>query len=259
MKQSKKKRTAFQLPQSICFRVTRRCNASCTFCLAPPVEEKKDTTALLSRLAWLLENGVRTIHFCGGEPTLYPELDSLLLFVHEQGGKSKLTTNGIVMRQPLLDVIKKTKTEVKVSLHGDEKHHNALVGREAFHKTVETLQAVRSKNIKVSVQSTLINGKTEMLHWLTAFCIDTGIKRLTILPFIPRGKGGESRADHEFSIPEREALKKLVKETRKKVHGHLDLRWIDFNSKPYHVVEPDGHIVLEGLNESQDVVLGSIS
>ena len=100
----------YDLPLSICFRVTRYCNAHCGFCLAPPDGAHPDVETLLLRIDWLLSHGVNTIHFCGGEPTIHPGLERLLLHVHAQGKKAKLTTNGIKLPEPLLPILRTTDT-----------------------------------------------------------------------------------------------------------------------------------------------------
>src|ERR1022692_592662 len=49
------------LPETICFRVTRYCNARCGFCLAPPDGSHPDADTLIGRLDWAIARGVRTI------------------------------------------------------------------------------------------------------------------------------------------------------------------------------------------------------
>jgi MoaA/NifB/PqqE/SkfB family radical SAM enzyme len=66
------------LPPAICFRITRYCNARCGFCLAPPDGAHPDADTLMHRIDWLAEHSVRTIHFCGGEPTIHPALPQLI-------------------------------------------------------------------------------------------------------------------------------------------------------------------------------------
>jgi MoaA/NifB/PqqE/SkfB family radical SAM enzyme len=120
------------LLQAICFRVTRYCNARCGFCLAPPDGTHPDAGTLMKRIDWLLAHRVRTIHFCGGEPTIHPAIGKLVDHVHMQGAKTKLTTNGIVLSSELISVLRNRRTEVKVSLHGNKEHHDRIVGRKAF-------------------------------------------------------------------------------------------------------------------------------
>ena len=79
------------LPEVICFRVTRFCNAACGFCLAPPDGAHPDVATLIHRIDWVLARGVRTVHFCGGEPTIHPALPQLIGHVHDRGGKTRLS------------------------------------------------------------------------------------------------------------------------------------------------------------------------
>jgi molybdenum cofactor biosynthesis enzyme MoaA len=128
------------LPRSICFRITRNCNANCCFCLAPPDGTTADLATLKHRVDWLLERGVKEIHLCGGEPTIHPALPDLLFHIHSRNAKSKLTTNGIELKEPVMAALRATGTQVKVSLHGDRAHHDRMVGRVAFNQTVHNLQ-----------------------------------------------------------------------------------------------------------------------
>src|SRR5207248_1125122 len=91
-----------RFPQSVCFRVTRACNARCGFCLAPWDGEHPSAEVLLHRIDWLTDRGVRVVHFCGGEPTIHPALGALIARTRERGATARLTTNGIAMPEPLL-------------------------------------------------------------------------------------------------------------------------------------------------------------
>jgi hypothetical protein len=42
------------------------------------------------------------------------------------------------------------------------------------------------------------------------------------------------------------------------LQGRVDVRWLDFSSRPLHVVEADGRVVLEYATESMDTVLCTI-
>ena len=132
-----------RLPRQLCFRVTRHCNARCHFCLAPPEGDQPTAPVLDQRIDWLLARGVDTLHFCGGEPTLHPALGELLQRVRTGGGKNRLTTNAIVLSDRLLLDLRETATAVKVSLHGDQPRHDALVGVSAFKHTSRNLERLR--------------------------------------------------------------------------------------------------------------------
>lgn len=247
--------TQIELPQMICFRVTRNCNARCRFCLAPPEGDQPDEASLKNRIDWLLAHGVKTIHFCGGEPTLHPALTELLMHVHTCGGKNRLTTNAIAIADSLLPVLQTTATEVKVSLHGDQDHHNAIVGVTSFKHTTRNIKKLLDAGVNTSIQTTVVAEQTWVIDWVTRFCLETGVRRLSILPFIPRGKGVDCRDEFALTPFQRRDMRDRVKKKRHLLNGRVDVRWLDFNARPIHVVEVDGRIILEAATETMDKVL----
>ncbi len=244
-----------KLPEMICFRVTRNCNARCRFCLAPPEGDQPDEATLKNRIDWLLARGIKTIHFCGGEPTIHPALTELLVYVHTCGGKNKLTTNAITIADSLLPVLRTTATEVKVSLHGDQDHHNAIVGVTSFKHTTRNIKRLVAAGVNTSIQSTVVAGQSWVIDWLAKFCLEVGVRRLSILPFIPRGKGIDCSDEFAFTPSQRRNLRDLVKKKRHVLNGQIDVRLLDFSAQPIHVVEADGRIILEAATETMDEVL----
>jgi MoaA/NifB/PqqE/SkfB family radical SAM enzyme len=247
------------LPPMICFRVTRFCNARCGFCLAPPDGGiHPPSTLLKDRIDWLFKKGIKTIHFCGGEPTIHHGLPELIAYVNESGKKSKLTTNGITVSDELIDALARSGTEVKVSLHGYKEHHDEMVGRTAFENTTASIKRLMSKGVKTSVQCTIVTGHLDIVDWNIKFCIENKIKRISFLPFIPRGNGYVQRNKYELSVVERRNLYALIKERRRRLVSRIDIRLLDFNARPIHVVESDGRVVLEGATETRDTLICKI-
>jgi MoaA/NifB/PqqE/SkfB family radical SAM enzyme len=249
---------SLNLPESVCFRVTRFCNASCAFCLAPPDGEHPRTDVLAARIDWLRKNGVRSIHFCGGEPTIHPGLAQLVDHVHRAGGNTRLTTNGILLPPMLLSALRRHRTDVKVSLHGDREFHNRIVGRNAFDAATKNLRRLVAAGVRTSVQTTVVSGGEWVVRWMIDFCRAAGVPQLNILPFIPRGDGYRRRDEFELSSTERRSLRELVRRQRIALSGRLDIKWLDFNSGVVPVVEADGRIVFEGASEGSDREIGRI-
>lgn len=245
-------------PQSVCFRVTRACNARCGFCLAPWDGEHPSAETLLHRIDWLTDRGVRTVHFCGGEPTIHPALASLIARARQRGAAPRMTTNGIAMPGPVLEALRRHRVHVKVSLHGGRAWHDRMVGRPAHDAATGTLRRLRSSGVAASVQTTLVAGGGHVLAEMIAFCLDTGVRRLSLLPFIPRGDGAAREAEFALSDAERRALRQAVAAQRRRLGGRLDLRWLDFRTDTAPVVEADGRVLLEGPREASDTLLAVI-
>lgn len=248
-----------ELSNVVCFRVTRHCNARCGFCLAPYDGTEQPSRELLARrIDWLFARGVTTIHFCGGEPTIHPGLIGLVEHVCALGGRTRLTTNAIRIDEAIVRALAKARTDVKVSLHGDRERHNEVVGRDAFDSTTSNLRRLVAANVSTSVQTTVVAGGASVVNWAAAFCVANRVRKLSILPFLPRGDGLARRGEYELSIAERSALRDLVATTRRSFAGRLDVRWLDFTARPIHAVEPDGRLVLEGASDAHDRVLAVI-
>lgn len=84
----------------------RRCNLACTYCneydrTSAPV----DTEEMLRRIDRLTELGASIITFSGGEPTLHPELDRLIVRVRERGAIATLITNGLLLTRERIEAL----------------------------------------------------------------------------------------------------------------------------------------------------------
>jgi MoaA/NifB/PqqE/SkfB family radical SAM enzyme len=246
------------LPDTVCFRVTRNCNARCGFCLAPADGETADGATLSHRLDWLLSHGVKTVHFCGGEPTIHPALPDLLGRVHARGGKNRITTNAIELPETVLSALRATDALAKVSLHGERAYHNRMVGCDAFDRTVGNLRRLIASGVRTSVQTTVVADGTWVLDWIIEFCLTNRITRLSVLPFLPRGNGNHRREEYGFTMAQLAALQDQVKKKRHALVGRLDLRWLNLTACRIHVVEVDGRILLEGPTEARDSVICQI-
>lgn len=251
----RKSAARINLSEVICFRITRYCNASCGFCLAPPDGAHPSTSILTARIDWLRSHGVRTLHFCGGEPTIHPGLATLIEHVHREGGKTRLTTNGIAIADELISVLRQRRTNVKVSLHGDREHHDKMVGRQAFDSTTQNIRRLLAGGVSTSVQTTVVTGGEWVVDWVARFCREVGIRRLSIMPFIPRGNGSLRRREYGLTADQRGCLRELVKQKRKALCGQLDVRWLDFTARPVLVAEADGRVLLEGATDTADKIL----
>jgi MoaA/NifB/PqqE/SkfB family radical SAM enzyme len=246
------------LPAMVCFRVTRYCNARCGFCLAPPDGAHPPQRVLRERIDWLMARGVRTVHFCGGEPTIHPALAALLTHVHARGGHSRLTTNGITLPEELPAALRAAGTRVKVSLHGDQAMHDALVGRAAYEPATRHLRQLVAAGIPVAVHTTVVASGQGALEEMVRFCLAERVRQLCILPFIPRGSGARTQAEYGLSSAQRAQLREAVRRLRRTLSGRVDLRWLDFSARTIHVVEADGRVVLEGATEALDRLLTTI-
>ena len=130
-----------------------------------------------------------------------------------------------------------------------------MVGVTAFQHTTRNIERLVAFGVKTSIQTTVVGGKTDVIDWMTQYCLDIGVHRLSFLSFIPRGNGTNHRVDFSLTALQRRELHRMIRQKRHALHGRIDIRWLDFNSQVIPVAEPDGRIVLEGATESMDQLL----
>lgn len=245
------------LPEMVCLRVTRACNARCGFCLAPPDGNHPSTETLVRRIDWLFDHGVGGVHLCGGEPTLCRGLSKLLVHIRARSGKIRLTTNGICMPEDVLDQLR-AGAEVKVSVHGDRERHDRIVGCHAYEPAVATIRRLVAKRVHTTVQTTVLAGGAESLDAVVRLSLEIGVRRLSVMPFIPRGNGRDLAPDLRLNDRGRRLARDTVRRIRRRLGGRLEVRWIDLTTRPIHVVEPDGRLMIEGRSEEYDVELARL-
>lgn len=84
--------------------VTRECNQRCRFCSNPPSGHAASIGELTAQVDDLVARGCEGIILTGGEPTLFPELPSLVRHVASRGLPPRVITNGQELADgPLLD------------------------------------------------------------------------------------------------------------------------------------------------------------
>jgi molybdenum cofactor biosynthesis enzyme MoaA len=239
---------------SVCLRVTRVCNARCDFCLAPPDGRDVPLAAVLAQIDWLASEGVRKVHVCGGEPTVRNDLPQIIGAIADHGMASAMTTNAIRMPRGLPAVLATAGTAVKVSLHGPPAAHENMLGRRGADRVERHIGVLRDAGARVSIQTVVSHRFPGAYLYVAEFCLDHGIGKLTLIPFIPRGRGAETAGDHALAPAERRQLAADVLRLRGSERA-LDVRVLDFVTKDYFVVETDGRLMIQRETEAADSVL----
>ena len=127
---------------------SRVCNFRCSYCYVP---EQKDLTHELSReeikdvILQAKELGARKIIILGGEPSIYPHLVEMILFIADQGMEIEMFTNGSGVDRQLATVLADRKVRVVLKLNSrNEKLQDQLAGKKGayaiIHRALAALQ-----------------------------------------------------------------------------------------------------------------------
>ncbi len=146
----------------------------------------------------------RIIHFCGGT-TIHPDLAQLVAHVRASGARRRSPPTpspfptrcrrSFARRAPG----SRSACPATASTTTDRRQ-----GR--LDETTPNLRRLLAAGVATSGQTTVVAGGAWVVDWVARFCLEAGVRRLSVLPFIPRGSGYGRRDEYGFSAPERPAL-----------------------------------------------------
>jgi radical SAM protein with 4Fe4S-binding SPASM domain len=127
--------------------ITSRCNSSCIHCYASASPEaglagELDGTTLVELIGELARIGCFRVRLTGGEPTLRPDLPSMVAVVHEAGMIAELNTNGLFDEGTLRSLLDAGVGDVRLSLEGPAEIDEAIRGAGHHGAAVRTLAAL---------------------------------------------------------------------------------------------------------------------
>jgi MoaA/NifB/PqqE/SkfB family radical SAM enzyme len=244
---------------TICFRVTRSCNLSCSYCQAPPNSKQLSERDLLDVLAWFAGKGTRRIKFTGGEPFVYRGILNLIEGCRSMSMEPTIITNGTHLPQGAIECLITQRARVKVSLHGPRDLHDAIQGAGLYERTLRTLRLLISAGIETSVHTLLYRDNTLDLEKWIAFLAEEGVHKVSFMAFVPRGRGQSLRREWQLSSATSSYLGQRIGDLAELYEGRIVVRYLDFVNMAYLVFETDGQLVWQIGDGSADSYLASVS
>ena len=133
------------------------CNLSCAGC--EQIREYADTMhrrlSLEQCLAAVAECGVPIVSVCGGEPLIYPEIETLVESL-VQAQTRYLCTNGVLLEKKLRGFRPSSRLFINVHLDGMEATHDRMVEREGvFAAAVRGILDAKTAGFQVCTNTTV--------------------------------------------------------------------------------------------------------
>jgi uncharacterized protein len=144
---------------------TLKCNIKCGYCFADGyswVEQKGyDLTKILTSME-TLHNQYRGDHFClhGGECTLIDinDFETIMKKMYEYNGCTSLQTNGYDISDKMIEIFKKYKTHVGISIDGDGElnsirgfPNDKIKNRKYTKKVISNIKRLKKEGISVGL------------------------------------------------------------------------------------------------------------
>lgn len=210
---------------------TRQCNLRCRHCYsnsAPAERYQQDVSQLVEAIGDAARHGYRVVSISGGEPLLYSGLSGLLTGARRLGMHTTVTSNGLLLDAPRIEMLSRCADFLAISLDGAPERHNYLRNApRAFELMQGRLEALRQSGIPFGFLFTLTHENLDDLEWVAEFAVGAGARLLQIHPLEETGRAQSALAGQAPTDIDA-ALAWLVAERLKKrlcgrLRIHLDL------------------------------------
>ena len=235
------------MEKEICWNITARCNQSCKYCHR--FLNIKDLTfeENYSILNNLVESGVNSITWTGGEALLLKEIDKLIKFSHEYGIKNKIITNGKLLNKERIDKIYRYLDSITLSIDSVDDNTNEELGRGRNHyqEIKDILDYIKIKNydIKIRINSVVFKNNLNKFNGLIDFLENYNIYSWRIFKFMPlRETAVKNKDEFNVSMKDYNNVIKLIKE--KSSIKKIDTRIEKDMEKKYVLILANGDIVV---------------
>ncbi len=166
-------------PAQITILITLDCDFSCCFCC---VARSKKSVMALHNFQIVLKNIqpslFSTLSITGGEPSMVADLPMYIEAANAAGYNVNIITNGYsLLNSDLPKSVFKAGNSVSISLHGDEKTHNAITNSKSYKNVLKSLEAVRVNNGRGRILYTLTkyNSNLDSIEYVYDIAVEKGL------------------------------------------------------------------------------------
>lgn len=238
------KDNATKIPDNICLRLNRKCNLSCSFCLAEKETDELSFEQISFILSTLKLKGIKKARLAGGEPTLRSDFMDIVKLCINLNLETLIYTNLVDVDEAIIEELSKLPVSIITSIHGDESFHDSITKKGAYRKTYQNINKLKSYGVPVSIHTVIMNRNFNLAEDVVNDAINAGINKISFQTLIPREKGSELFAQGENSTEIQKKLQSL-EYLKEKYKSKITIHLINLYEKNYYVLETDGIVYLQ--------------
>jgi MoaA/NifB/PqqE/SkfB family radical SAM enzyme len=142
----------------------------------------------------ILEFGVKRVIISGGEPLLRDDFNEILSYAHSLQLKIEIVTNGTLITDANINLLKQFASEISISLDGaNEVQNKATRESGAFHKVIAAIDLLKKNEIRFNIITVLSLKNVDSIEEIIPFGKKLGAEEHRFIRFIPIGEGGKHR------------------------------------------------------------------
>lgn len=247
-------------PKELCWNITSRCNARCSFCyrinnIADLSYQENEI--ILKKLA---DNGIKRITWTGGEAILYHDLLKLMHKAFDLGITNELITNGKNCSRAFMDQAAPLLSLMTISLDSCSSDINKKMGREINQlqivEEIVTYMYAHYPDVVLKINTMAGRCNIDALIDVADFVVKHKIDRWRIFQFIDlRGDAIMNRENYWIEQEDYAALKKCLNTYLQsyKLPEYVDHEAIEDD---YCIIRTDGEVVV--THKKRDLELGNL-
>jgi radical SAM protein with 4Fe4S-binding SPASM domain len=164
----------------------------------------------------LVQFGVPSVLFSGGEPLMRPDLFELIEYAVERGLRTVISTNGTLITTDMARKIKQNGVSyVGISLDGIGEINDKFRGVSgAFDRAVQGIKNCQDAGVRIGLRLTLTKKNVQDLEGLFGFFESKNIERACFYHFVPSGRGGTIASEDLTHAQSREAVDTILAKTK---------------------------------------------
>lgn len=209
--------------------ITDKCLQKCKHCStdANKLNKSFHSIEIIKKLAnQAIDLKCKNIFISGGEPFLHPDIEEIIQLLVTLGVNTRIYTSGIISSKPTSGVSKETLQNLKKSglnhlifslYSSNPSIHDRITNLPNSHsETIKTITNSIELGIKTEIHFValreLINGLPALFEYLKGL----GVSKLSILRFVPQGRGQLGKSDLEPSRIDYIKLRDILNEIQSK-------------------------------------------
>lgn len=258
-------------PTTVDWRITDKCDHNCSCCFGPkniaPLS-LEDAKKVIDRLR---EHGVQTVCVSGGEPLAYPPIDDIITYLHENGFKIFLSTNGNhFWEERHQNVIESYVSKLSLSIDGYDSNIQSNCGRgdDNFEKVKKILNYYKDHDHKFQIKIGTLLSRNNMhidnlLMKIYLLLQNYPIDIWKIYELVPEGRIKDEKVPCESNEP---LFSHLIKEFESEKIKFPSMNFPIIYSRrrnrnrAYFIIQPNGMVIIpeEKENFFEETNLGNI-
>lgn len=206
---SRKTNYPFVSPEIIQISLTYQCNLRCKICSIAdllPQEEELSTGQIFHIIDEAKNYGIKEVLLTGGEPFLRKDIFEICAYIHKNGLRAIITTNGAFIEEGIAEEIARSKvSHIHISLDGLEETNDFFRGNGVFNKVIETVDILNTKRknnnfFSIGIACTVMDKNVKELYGIIKLADDLVVDVINFQPLVRDNKNFMDKIPPEFWV-----------------------------------------------------------